>query len=339
MKNSKTITDSMQEILDVHTAMNPLPIEELTPELARQMPLIDRAAMAVYGHHFTKKALLPMPIPVGKVEHRLIPGSAGNNILIRIYTPNGKAPEEGWPILVYFHGGGWVLGTLDTYDSSCRALCDEVNCIVVSVHYRQAPENPWPAAVEDAFAAYQWVCTQAHEFHGSVAAQIAVGGESAGGNLAAVVAQMARDQGVIMPLHQLLIYPVTDLANGLNSTSAREHAKAKPLNLPMLHWFYNHYVPAGTDRTNPYISPLYAESFTGLAPATIILAEIDPLRSDGKAYAAKLEQADVSVNLKIYEGVTHEFFGLAGLVKEASSALSMAAKDLRRAFKEILVET
>ncbi|MBX7157556.1 MAG: alpha/beta hydrolase fold domain-containing protein [Verrucomicrobiae bacterium] len=337
MKNSKNMTDAMQEILDVHATMNPLPIEELTPELARQMPLIDRAAIAVYGRHFTKKALLPLPIPVGKVEHRLIPGSAGNTILIRIYTPNGKAPDEGWPILVYFHGGGWVLGTLDTYDSSCRALCDEANCIVVSVHYRQAPENPWPAAVEDAFAAYQWICAQAHEFHGSVATQIAVGGESAGGNLAAVVAQMARDQGVVMPLHQLLIYPVTDLANGMNSTSAREHAQAKPLNLPMLHWFYNHYVPAGAERTNPYISPLYAEGFIGLAPATIILAEIDPLRSDGKAYAAKLEQADVPVNLKIYEGVTHEFFGLTGLVKEASSALSMAAKDLRRSFNEILV--
>ena len=281
----------------------------------------------MYGQHFAKRALAPMPLPVGNIAHRTIPGPASEPLLLRVYTPTGDTPEDGWPILVYFHGGGWVIANLDTYDAPCRILCVEAECVVVSVHYRQAPEHPWPAATEDAFTAYQWVCENARNLQGN-SEKVAIGGESAGGNLAAVVSLMARDRGKMLPCRQLLVYPVTDLVSGPNSPSARENAAAKPLNTPMLHWFYDQYAPATVDRTNAYVSPLHAETLAGLPPATVILAEVDPLRSDGEAYAKRLQEAGVAVNIKLYEGVTHEFFGMKGLVSEAGDATDMAAGDL-----------
>jgi acetyl esterase len=327
----KKPNDQMRAVLDAHKAMGPLPIESLAPECARQIPLADRAAIAVYGQHITKKALAPLPLPLGKVEHKTIPGPGGD-LLVRLYTPKGGAPEGGWPVLVYFHGGGWVVATLDTYDSSCRALCEGAKCIVMSVHYRQAPEHKWPAAKDDAFAAWEWACANAAGFGGNIA-NIAVAGESAGGNLAAVVSQMAMVRGAQLPLHQLLIYPVTDLAQGAESASANENADAKPLNKPMLDWFYNYYMPEGADRRNPEISPLHAVKFEGLPPATVILAEIDPLRSDGEAYAEKLYNAGVPVRLEIFRGVTHEFFGMGAVVAEAAEAVKIASQDLRDAFE------
>ncbi len=321
----------MQMVLDAYTELGPLPIESLPPDLARQIPLPDRAAVSVYGHHFLKKALTPFPVPVGKVEHGLIKTPSGS-LLTRIYTPKGDAPDGGWPVLVYFHGGGFVIATLDTYDSSCRALCDGAGCVVVSLHYRQAPEHPWPAAVEDAMAAYGWTLINAVPM-GWNPALVAVGGESAGGNLAAIVALMARDRDEQQPVHQLLIYPVTNFVNGSQSPSAIENATAQPLNQAMLEWFYGYYL-GDTDRAQAYVSPLYAASHANLSPATVILAQIDPLRSDGEAYADKLAGAGVPTSLKIYEGVTHEFFGLAGLVHEATEAVAFASKELRKSFDE-----
>lgn len=326
------LTDQMKAILDEHAAMGPLPIETLTPEIARQIPLADRAALAYYGHHIAKRAFAPLPLPVGRIEHKTIRG-AGGDILTRIYTPKGDAPSGGWPVVVYFHGGGWVVATLDTYDSSCRALCDGANSVVVSVHYRQAPEHPYPAAVEDAVEAWQWVASNAQALNANPN-KIAVAGESAGGNLAAVVTLIARDKGLTMPCHQVLVYPVTDLMHGPESVSAQENATAKPLNTPMLNWFYDLYVPDSVDKTEPYLSPLYATDFTGLPPSTVILAEIDPLRSDGEAYAAKLRQGGNAVNLHIYPGVTHEFFGMAGLLDEATKAVKEVVTDLRNAFDD-----
>ena len=320
----------MQDILDAYAALSPLAIENLTPEIARQIPLPDRAAIAVYGQNFTKKALAPMPLPVGQVEHRLIAGKE-SDILVRVYTPKGDRPKEGWPALLYFHGGGWVIANLDTYDSSCRALCDAADCVVVSVAYRQAPEHPWPAATQDAAAAYQWLCQNSSEVHVDKK-RIAVGGESAGGNLTAVLTLMARDLGMPQPVHQVLIYPVTDVAHGMNSKSAQENANAKPLNTPMLGWFYNHYLPQNIDRTDPYISPFHAD-LSNLPSATVILAEIDPLRSEGEAYAQKLKNSGISVQAELFDGVTHEFFGLAGLVDEADKAVAIVAKNLRQAFR------
>ncbi len=194
------------------------------------------------------------------------------------------------------------------------------------------PEHKWPAAPKDAFKAWTWVANNAHDIDGNPA-KIAVAGESAGGNLAAVVCLLARDQGVAVPVHQLLIYPVTDVADGVNSVSARENADAKPLNAAMLKWFYNHYLPQDANRRAPDVSPLYAKDHAGLPPATIILAELDPLRSDGEAYAAKLEQAGVPVTLETYAGVTHEFFGMAGIVSEATNAIELACDNLEVAFE------
>jgi acetyl esterase len=320
----------MQAILDVLEELNPLPIETLTPEQARVMPLPDRAAFIYYGQHITKRALAPMPPPIGRVEHALIPGG-DNGIPVRIYAPKKEAPEAGWPVVVYFHGGGWVIATLDTYDGSCRALSNGAECMVISVEYRKAPEHPFPAAVEDAFNAYKWVLTNAASIGGD-SGRVAVAGESAGGNLAAVVAQLARDQGVPAPVHQLLVYPVTDIAHGPSSPSAVENATAKPLNKAMLDWFYSYYVPEGTDRIQPALSPYYAADLTGLPSATVINAQIDPLRDDGEKYAKKLAAANVPVIHKVYDGVTHEFFGLAGLVSEATEAVALACKSLRKAF-------
>lgn len=326
----KTPNSTMQAILDAHAAMGPLPIEHLTPELARQIPLADRAAMAYYGQHITKRALAPTPTPVGHVFHLQIPGPGGS-LLARAYVPKGDAPKGGWPITVYFHGGGFVLATLDTYDASCRALCNASESLVISVHYRQAPEHRWPAAPQDALAAYRWIADNAQQFNGD-AHRMAVAGESAGGNLAAVLCLQARDLGVPLPLHQLLIYPVTDVAHGIASRSSMEFAGEKPLNTPMLVWFYDHYAGPDADRTHRYMSPLHAE-LAGLPPATVILAEIDPLFSDGEAYAEKLARAGVAVDLKIYEGVTHEFFGMAGLLEEATDAVAFAGEQLKNAFR------
>lgn len=323
--------DAMQQILDAHAAMGPLPIELMTVENARQMPLLDRAALAVYGQHFTKRALAPMPLPVGKVEHRMIP-QENHEQLLRIYTPKGNAPKGGWPVIVYYHGGGWVLATLDTYDASARALCEGAQAIVISADYRQAPEHIWPAAHEDALNAYQWACENARQLNGTPK-KIAVAGESAGGNMAAVVCLMARDKGLPMPIHQLLVYPVTDLAEGPDSASARTNRNAKPLNTDMLRWFYDKYVPLASDRTDPYVSPFYGE-LAGLPSATVILAEIDPLRTEGQRYAEKLKLANVPVELQQYDGVTHEFFGLAGLLSEATDAMKLACEQLQQAFAE-----
>jgi acetyl esterase len=319
----------MQMILDAHQEMGPLPIETLTPDLARMIPLADRAAVAVYGHHITKKAFTPFPVPVGRVEHAVLKTPSGN-VLARIYTPKGDAPDEGWPVLLYFHGGGFVIATLDTYDSSCRALCEGAGCVVVSLHYRQAPEHPWPAAAEDAYAGFSWIQANASPF-GWNPDLIAVGGESAGGNLAAVLSLMTRDRNENSPVHQLLIYPAVDLVNGSQSESAIENAEAHPLNRAMLEWFYSYYT-GDTDRAQPYVSPLYSENHADLPPATVILAQIDPLRSDGEAYADKLTQAGVPTNIKVYEGVTHEFFGLAGLVNEATEGVAFACQELRKAW-------
>lgn len=325
-----TPNNDMQAVLDAHAEFGPMPIETLTPEMARLIPLADCAAKAVYGQNFTKRALAPMPLPVGKIEHRLI----AEDVMARIYTPTGDTPKTGWPTVLYFHGGGWVIANLDTYDGTCRALCEGAKAIIVSVHYRQAPEHPWPAAVEDAYGSYQWLLKNIRTFGGD-SARIAIAGESAGGNLATVATLLAKQARLTMPVYQLLIYPVTDVASGLDSASAKENAIAKPLNRAMLSWFYDHYVPEDADRRDPRISPLYARDLAGLPPTTIILAEIDPLRDDGVAYAKRLRDARVDVQLRCYDGVCHEFFGMVGVVGEANDAMKEAVEDLTHAFEAV----
>ena len=316
----------MQQVLDEFAAFNAPPIPSLTPENARQLPTMADAAMSAISKRTLARAMNAVPEPIAKIEHRLIPGPGGD-LLLRVYTPEtGDMPL---PVLVYFHGGGWVIATLDTYDSSCRALAKQAGCIVVSVAYRQAPEHKFPAAAEDAFAAYRWVTENAAMIGGDPM-RIAVGGESAGGNLAAVTAMMARDKGAQPPVHQLLVYPVTDFS--FDTPSYQENAMAKPLNKETMEWFWKQYLSDPSDGANPYASPLRAQNLGNLPPATVITDEIDPLRSEGEEYARKLQEAGVPVTTTCYGGVTHEFFGMAAGVDEAKEAVEEAAEALRAAF-------
>ncbi len=308
-------TKDMQEVLDALGAMGGKPIETLSPAEARKQPGPPDAVKAVLV-----KEGKPVQIPVGKVEDRKITGPAGQ-IPVRIYTPDGNGP---FPVLVYYHGGGWVLGTLDTYDSSCRALASTGKHVVVSVDYRLAPEHKFPAASDDSFAAYQWVVKNAASINGDPK-RVAVGGESAGGNLATVTALQARDKKVQMPTYQLIVYPVANHA--FDTESYRQNATAKPLNADMMKWFSGHYLASPSDAANPYASPLRAD-LTGLPPATVITATIDPLMSEGKAYSDKLEAAGVKVRYKNYDGVTHEFFGMGAAVPASLEAIDFAVDGL-----------
>jgi acetyl esterase len=312
----------MQAVLDQYAKFATPPLEQLTPANARNLPTLKNAVEEMAA----ETPAPPAPEPVGTIGHTMIPGPEGE-LLARVYTPEGDGP---FPILVYFHGGGWVIANLDVYEPSCRALCNAAECIVVSVAYRQAPEHKYPAAVEDAYAATQWVIANAAQLGGDPN-RVAVGGESAGGNLATVVCLKAKDEGGKMPVAQLLIYPVTD--SRMNTRSYQENTDSKPLNSAMMPWFWKHYLGDEADGREPYASPLLAPSLRGLPPATLIFAEIDPLRDEGEAYANRLADAGVPVRATRYTGVTHEFFGLAGVVDKAKEALGEAVEGLKEAFQ------
>jgi acetyl esterase len=315
----------MQEVLDAFAKLNPLPIESLTPEEARQLPELRDAVLEVINRHGAKRLIQGVVEPVHSVEHILVPGPE-SLLTARIYRPS---EDISLPLLLYFHGGGFVLGSLNAYDSSCRSLANSAHCIVLSLAYRQAPEHPFPAAHEDAFAAYRWALRNAAAL-GADPYRIAVAGESAGGNLAAAVCLMAKSRGIRQPIHQLLVYPIAD--NRLDTDSYQEHASAKPLNRAMMRWFWKHYL--GENPGNEYSCPLRSQELSGLAPATIITAEIDPLRSEGEHYADRLRSYDVPVHSRRFVGVTHEFFGLGSVVNEGKEAVKEAANELTRAFSE-----
>jgi acetyl esterase len=309
---------SMQKVLDALAALGGKPVETLSPEEARKQPTPADAVKKV----LTDSGKSTAPESGVTVKDMSIAGPLGN-FPIHIYTPEGKGP---FPVMVYFHGGGFVIADTKTYDASPRALAKMANAIMVAVDYHEAPEHKFPAAPNDAYAAYTWTLEHAKEINGDPA-RVAVGGESAGGNLATVVSMMARDKKATMPVHQLLVYPVVD-AN-METPSYKKNADAKPLNKPMMAWFFKHY--AG-DPANPYALPMKATSLKGLPPATIIAAEIDPLLSEGKAYADRLKKDGVAVSYKEYMGVTHEFFGMGAVVPRAKEAEQFAADALKKAF-------
>jgi len=313
----------MQDVLDKLAALGGKPLETLTPAEALRQPTPTDAVLAL----LRERDLPTTPQPVGRVEDRSIPGPTGQ-LPVRIYSPQVGAVGA-LPVVVYFHGGGWVIADLDTYDASARAIAEASDAIVVSVHYRQAPENPFPAAVDDAFAAYRWALDNARSLGGDPQ-RVAVAGESAGGNLATVTCLRARDEGVPLPVHQLLIYPVVD--DDFDTPSYREFADAKPLNRAMMPWFFGHYVKGKTSPDDPYLTPLHAD-LHGLPPATVITAEIDPLRSEGEAYANALSAAGVPVHHRDYVGVTHEFFGMGAVVPTALTAVQFAGEQLRESFQ------
>jgi len=299
-------------LLDQIAAIGGPQIHQATVDEARQMI----AAMAAFAGE---------PPSIAKVESRTVPGPAGE-ISLRVFTPEGAAPH---PVLVYFHGGGWVIGGLDTHDVPCRDLANRAGCIIVSVDYRLAPEHKFPAAPEDCYAATRWVAENAASI-GADPGRLAIGGDSAGGNLAAVVALMARDRGGPRIVHQLLIYPVTDV--GQDTVSYRENADGYLLSAADMAWFWNHYLATPAEGENPYASPLRARFLRGLPPAHVITAELDPLRDEGEQYAARLKDAGVEVQLTRYDGMIHGFFGLGAVLAQGKKAMEEAAERLRLRF-------
>jgi acetyl esterase/lipase len=312
----------MQAVLDQLTKLGGKPIETLSPEEARKQPSPADAVRAL----LESQGKPTTPEAVAKVVERTFPGPGGA-VPIRVYIPAGQGP---FPVVLYIHGGGWVIADLDTYDASPRAIANAAKAIVVSTHYRQAPEHKFPAAHEDTLAAYEWVLANAAKFGGDPK-RIALVGESAGGNMAANIAIAARDKKLQAPLHQVLIYPVAN--NDMNAPSYVENANAKPLNKAMMEWFVKHTFASPDQTADPRIALAKRTDLAGVAPATIVLAQIDPLRSDGEALAAALRAAGVPVTVQRYDGVTHEFFGMGAAVDKAKAAQQMVGEQLRKSFE------
>jgi acetyl esterase len=241
------------------------------------------------------------------VTERRIPGPAGD-LAVRIYRRMGQT--EPVPAIVYLHGGGWVVGDLDTHDGSCRLLAHESECVVVAVDYRLAPEHPFPAAIDDAVAAYRWVHHHAAEL-GTEPGRVGVMGDSAGGNLAAVVAQVTRDTDVPAPTAQCLVYPATDAL--LREASHELFGEGFFLTRAGIEWYRSKYLPDPTDWDSPLASPIEAPDLSGLCPALVVTAGFDPLRDEGRRYAERLEQAGVPVRYRCYDDMVHGFFGMGVL--------------------------
>ena len=267
--------------------------------------------------------------PVKTVENRSIAGLNGE-IPIRIYRPEGGGP---FPVLVYLHGGGWVVGTLDTHDDVCRTLCHRSGCVVVSVAYRLAPESKYPAAVDDCYVVLEWIVAKAATFDGDPK-QLAVSGDSAGGNLAAALAIRARDQGTFRLALQVLIYPVTNYS--FDTASYHENADGYGLTRDAMVFFWRSYLTKSDQGDEPYASPLRAVNLAGLPPALILTAQFDPLRDDGEAYAARLHRAGVPVRVTRYLDMSHGFLLCGAMCTSADYALQEIVDSLKDAFPIVL---
>ena len=274
----------------------------------------------------TRPAATPTPPAIGAVRNVLADGPDGP-IPLRVYRPAGVADSTRLPGLVYFHGGGWVIGDLDTHDVLCRCLTAEAGMSVVSVDYRLAPEHKFPAAVDDAWAATRWVATDADRL-GVDARRLAVGGDSAGGNLAAVVALLARDAGTPTISHQVLLYPVTDV--GAETRSYRDFAEGYMLTRDSMRWFVEQYLKSKDEAADWRASPLRASSLAGLPPALIVTAGFDPLRDEGEAYAHALRAAGGRVDYICYGGMIHGFAPMGKLIDSGNRAVSHIAASLRQ---------
>ena len=317
-----TIDPQMLAVVEELLAFEAPSYTELTAEQAREAPTPTDAVRDI----LSKTGLQPMPATLD-ITHQVIPGPAPQGVLVRTYTPlEGDGP---FPVIVYYHGGGWVIASLDTYEPSAKALAEKTGAVVVSVAYRQAPENKFPAAHEDAFAAYRWVLENASTINGDPE-HITVAGESAGGNLAVAVALMAKEDDVELPAHILSVYPIAD--GDTESPSYEEYDNAVPLNRPLMQWFFDKYLADPSDVESPMISLVDAD-LSGLPPTTIINAEIDPLRSEGEELAQRMSEAGVAVEQQTYSGVTHEFFGMAAVLEQAAEAQALAVSRLQEAFK------
>jgi acetyl esterase/lipase len=311
----------MQAVLDQLAALGGKPIETLSPAEARKQPTPADAAKGVMA----KQGKSTTPDPAVASVDRTIPGPGGA-LPIRVYTPTGATGVL--PVVVYYHGGGWVIANKEVYDGGARAISKLANAIVVSVDYRQGPEHPFPAAHDDALATYEWALKNAASINGDPK-RIALAGESAGGGLAVATAMQARDKKLQAPTAIVSVYPIA----GIDTMTASyiENASAKPLNRPTMNWFFKNYVKNPADMADPRIN-LVAANLSGLPPTTIINAQIDPLRSEGELLAKKLRDAGVKSEQKTFDGMTHEFFGMGGVVDKAMQAEQMAADALKKAF-------
>ena len=300
-----------QAMLEALAAEPGPPITAMTPEEARALYRMMRP--------------LNEDLAVGEVLERRIPGPAGE-VPLRIYRPQASRSH---PVLVYFHGGGWVIGDLDTADAACRDLCETAGCVVVSVDYRLAPEHRFPAAVEDSYAALQWVADHGEEL--GTNGHLAVAGESAGGNLAAVMCLKAREEGGPQIDFQLLLYPVVD--HDLSRASYVDNGTGYILETPTMHWFWDHYCPDPSSRAHPHASPLKAEGHGGLPPALVMTAEFDPLRDEGNLYAETLAAAGTQAEAICCDGLLHDFFATAQQFKASRVPFETACRALREALR------
>lgn len=315
------IKPEMQVVIEKFISFGDTPLPKLTAVQARKNHTATDAVMAVMADYH-------IPAPVFNVDTvgKEIPVT-GSTVHIRIYTP--KNTTGNLPVIVYYHGGGFVIANIDVHDTSAKLLAANTGAIVVSVAYRLAPENKFPIAHNDAFDAYKWVIQNAASIRGDVN-KLALAGESAGGNLAVATAIKARDQGVKAPVAILSIYPVAGADT--NTDSYIRYANAVPLDKPSLLWFIGNYTNTPADAMDPRLN-LVAANLAGLAPVTIINSELDPLQTEGGQLADKLKAAGVSVDRRVYAGVTHEFFSMGAVVPDAKDAENYAVSRLKAAFQ------
>lgn len=298
--------------LDQLNQLNSPPMELMPIEMTRRaLILTSRVRMA--------------PAKLGKIETRTIAGPDGTSLRVRIYWPDGPGP---FPACLYFHGGGWVLNTIETHDDLVQRLTEASGCAFVSVDYRLAPEHKYPAAIEDAYAALQWLAGTAEELHVD-SQRIAVCGDSAGGNIAAALCLMTRDRGGPPVCFQALIYPITDC--DLDRPSYHENATGYFLTRSQMEWFWQHYIADPEQRQHPYASPLRASTLQGLPPAFILTAEFDPLRDEGEAFAAALTEAGIPVLLHRVPGMIHAYIKRVDQFEDALASIRMTGEALRQA--------
>ncbi|MCX4744834.1 alpha/beta hydrolase [Kitasatospora sp. NBC_01287] len=305
----------VQALRERRAASAAAPLYELSLEQAREGDLADIRAAA--GD----------PEPVAEVIELTIPGPAGP-LPARAYRAAGGGAQ---PVLLYLFGGGWTLGTIDTSDAICRALTNAVGCTTVAVGYRLAPEHPFPAALEDCWTTARWLADHAAELGGDPH-RLAIGGDSAGGNLAAAVTLLAKERSGPALSHQLLVYPNTD--QFADTPSRRENTDPLLFNHRSVAWYWSHYLADPEDGRNPLASPLLAKDLAELPPATVITAEYDPLRDEGEQYAERLREAGVPVQATRYPGMVHGFFAMSGVLDGGRAAIAHAAQRLREAFEE-----
>lgn len=301
-----------RRIIDATNALGLPPMEQMTPAQARENMRVRTAALGPVEE-------------VAEVGDHRVP-VAGGEITVRCYTPSGRGP---FPALVFFHGGGWVIGDLDTHDGICRSLANAAGCVVASVDYRLAPEHKYPVAVEDALAATRWIAQHGPRLDVD-SRRLAVGGDSAGGNLAAAVSLISRDHAGPALLLQVLVYPVTH--HNFDTRSYQEHGDGYLLTRNAMRWFWNHYLRRAEDGDSPHASPLLARNLEGLPPALVITAEYDPLCDEAEAYAGRLREAGVPVTLTRYPGMIHGFLRMINLVDKARAARDEVAAALRKVF-------